>query len=198
MLLSLTFRCPGQGSGRRAQDRSLAFLSHRHRSVRFFRLCLAALWLSLNHAASFAQPNSAFHASGRFGLKLEQADKTIHMQGLFEVRTDDQTAQVELYDPAGQRILLWRQAQFAETVIETAKDGPSSALLVQDWLARRGIAVDMEQLDAWRWRSWLDLEEGRFRQGSLIIERSAKRLVIEQEQGTKLRLVIVPAKHLKR
>jgi len=139
-----------------------------------------------------------FAASGRFGLRLEQSDRSLHMQGLFEVKTDHDTAQIELYDPAGQRILLWRQSQDAEPLIETAKDGPSSAALVQDWLARRGIALKIDQFDAWAWRRWLELEHGRFLQGSLLIERSHDRLVIEQESGTRMRLVIVPVEGLNR
>jgi hypothetical protein len=117
----------------------------------------------------------------------------LHLQGLFEVRIDQHQALVELYDPAGQRLMLWRQEPSGEALIETARDGASSATLAQRWLAQQGIRIDIEQLDAWRWRRWLELDAGRFKQGSLIIERSAKKLVIEQEQGSRFRLIIVPS-----
>jgi hypothetical protein len=68
---------------------------------------------------------------------------------------------------------------------------------VQQWLNQHSIRVEIEQLDAWRWRRWLELEQGRFRQGSFVIERSPKKLVIEQSQGSRLRLVIVPSEKLK-
>jgi hypothetical protein len=138
-----------------------------------------------------------FEASGRFGLRLEQAERSLHLQGLFEVKTDQQSAQVELFDPAGQRLLLWRQDLGGEALIETARDGPSSTALVQQWLNQHSIRVEIEQLDAWRWRRWLELEQGRFRQGSFVIERNPKKLVIEQSQGSRLRLVIVPSEKLK-
>jgi hypothetical protein len=91
--------------------------------------------------------------------------------------------------------MLWRQEPSGEALIETARDGASSATLAQRWLAQQGIRIDIEQLDAWRWRRWLELDAGRFKQGSLIIERSAKKLVIEQEQGSKFRLIIVPSEN---
>lgn len=139
-------------------------------------------------------PSERFEASGRFGLRLEQGDRKLHLQGLFEVKTDHQKALVELFDPAGQRLVLWRQPVQGEAEIETAHQGPNSASLARSWLARQGVLLDLEHLDAWRWRRWLELEPGRFRQGSLLIERSDKSLLIEQNEGTKLRLLIVPTR----
>jgi len=154
---------------------------------------LLSLLLAAKSFADRAHTSDRFEAHGRFGLKLEQADRSLHLQGLFEVRIDQQQALVELYDPAGQRLMLWRQEPSGEALIETARDGASSATLAQRWLAQQGIRIDIEQLDAWRWRRWLELDAGRFKQGSLIIERSAKKLVIEQEQGSRFRLIIVPS-----
>ncbi|MBM3339571.1 MAG: hypothetical protein FJY62_06245 [Betaproteobacteria bacterium] len=158
-------------------------------SVFFF---LSAAGASTESTNTRNSPNR-FEASGRFGLRLEQAERVLHLQGLFEVKTDHQLAQVELFDPAGQRLLLWKQDAGGEALIETARDGPSSAVFVQQWLQKQGVKIDIDQLDAWRWRRWLELAEGRFSQGGFVIERSPKKLVIEQAQGSKLRLIIVPS-----
>lgn len=138
-------------------------------------LSLLSLLLAAKSFADRAHTSDRFEAHGRFGLKLEQADRSLHLQGLFEVRIDQQQALVELYDPAGQRLMLWRQEPSGEALIETARDGASSATLAQRWLAQQGIRIDIEQLDAWRWRRWLELDAGRFKQGSLIIERKIGR-----------------------
>ncbi|MBU6284577.1 MAG: hypothetical protein EBT99_01830 [Betaproteobacteria bacterium] len=169
--------------------------------VVFYVLCCSFFTLSMAQPAAdiakSANLPDRFEASGRFGLRVEQTERSLHLQGLFEVKTDQQSAKVELFDPAGQRLLLWRQDLGGEALIETARDGPSSTALVQQWLYRQGIRIEIEQLDAWRWRRWLELEQGRFRQGSFVIERSPKKLVIEQAQGSKLRLIIVPSEKLK-
>jgi hypothetical protein len=130
---------------------------------------------------------------GRFGLRLRTSDRVLHLQGLFELRANASAASVELFDPAGQPILHWRQSAGEAASIEAAGTGTVSAEQVERWLRQSGLSGATPALNAWQWRRWLDLPEGRYEQGEFLIERSAGRLRIVSGPDEAMRLTLVPA-----
>jgi hypothetical protein len=130
---------------------------------------------------------------GRFGLRLRNSDRVLHLQGLFELRANASAASVELFDPAGQPILHWRQSAGEAASIEAAGTGTVSVDQVERWLRQSGLSGATPALNAWQWRRWLDLPEGRYEQGEFLIERSAGRLRIASRPDEAMRLTLVPA-----
>jgi hypothetical protein len=130
---------------------------------------------------------------GRFGLRLRNSDRVLHLQGLFELRANASAASVELFDPAGQPILHWRQSAGEAASIEAAGTGTVSVDQVERWLRQSGLSGATPALNAWQWRRWLDLPEGRYEQGEFLIERSAGRLRIASGPDEAMRLTLVPA-----
>jgi hypothetical protein len=130
---------------------------------------------------------------GRFGLRLRNSDRVLHLQGLFELRANASAASVELFDPAGQPILHWRQSAGEAASIEAAGTGTVSVDQVERWLRQSGLSGATPALNAWQWRRWLDLPEGRYEQGEFLIERSAGRLRIASGPDQAMRLTLVPA-----
>jgi len=130
---------------------------------------------------------------GRFGLRIRTSDRVLHLQGLFELRANASAASVDLFDPAGQPILHWRQTVGEAASIEAAGTGTVSVDQAERWLRQSGLSGATPALNAWQWRRWLDLPEGRYEQGEFLIERSAGRLRIVSGPDEAMRLTLVPA-----
>lgn len=129
---------------------------------------------------------------GRFGLRIRTSDRVLHLQGLFELRANASAASVDLFDPAGQPILHWRQNAGEAAWIEAAGTGMVSVDQAERWLRQSGLSGATPALNAWQWRRWLDLPEGSYEQGEFLIERSAGRLRIVSGPDEALRLTLVP------
>jgi len=129
---------------------------------------------------------------GRFGLRIRTSDRVLHLQGLFELRSDASSASIDLFDPAGQPFLHWRQQAGEAAQIDAVGSGTLSVEQADRWLRQSGLSVATSALDAWQWRRWLDLPEGRYEQGEFLIERSPGRLRVVSGQDEALRLLIVP------
>lgn len=130
---------------------------------------------------------------GRFGLRLRTSDRVLHLQGLFELRADAAAASVNLFDPAGQPLLFWRQNAGEAVLIDAAGSGPLNLDQAERWLRQSGLSSLTPALNAWQWRRWLDLPEGRYEQGEFLIERTSERLRIVSLEGDALRLTLVPS-----